>query len=50
MDQEYIFNHRYIPDWELDKLMKRNPDYCALPRKVSQWVLQQVSQRLASRY
>jgi putative transposase len=22
--------------------MKRNPDYCALPRKVSQWVLKQV--------
>src|SRR5215510_12808869 len=40
--QEYIFNHRYIPYAQLDKLMKRNPDYCALPRKVSQWVLKQV--------
>jgi putative transposase len=40
--QEYIFTHRYIPYTELDKKMKRNPDYCALPRKVSQWVLKQV--------
>jgi len=27
---------------QLDKEMKQNPDYCALPRKVSQWVLKQV--------
>lgn len=40
--REYIFNQRFIPYAELDKLMKRNPDYCALPRKVSQWVLKQV--------
>jgi putative transposase len=40
--QEYIFLQRFIPYAELDKLMKRNPDYCTLPRKVSQWVLQQV--------
>jgi putative transposase len=40
--QEYLFNHRFIPYTKLDKLMKRNPDYCALPRKVSQWVLKQV--------
>jgi putative transposase len=40
--QEYIFNHRYIPYSDLAKLMRTNPDYCALPRKVSQWVLQQV--------
>src|SRR5690348_6306154 len=40
--QEYIFNHRYIPYFTLDKLMKHDPDYCALPRKVSQWVLKQV--------
>lgn len=40
--QEYIFNQRFIPYATLDKLMKRNPDYCALPRKVSQWVLKQV--------
>lgn len=42
--QEYIFNHRYIPYAELDKLMKRNADYCALPRKVPQWVLKQLHQ------
>ncbi len=40
--QEYIFHHRYIPYAQLDKLMKQHPDYCALPRKVSQWVLKQV--------
>jgi putative transposase len=40
--QEYIFNHRYITYAQLDKVMKKNPDYCALPRKVSQWVLKQV--------
>ncbi|MBI5667388.1 MAG: IS200/IS605 family element transposase accessory protein TnpB [Chloroflexi bacterium] len=40
--QEYIFQHRFIAYAELDKLMKHNPDYCALPRKVSQWVLKQV--------
>ena len=40
--QEYLFNLRYIPYAQLDKMMKRNPDYCALPRKVSQWVLKQV--------
>src|SRR5262249_31857098 len=27
----------------LDKELKQQSDYCALPRKVSQWVLQQVS-------
>jgi putative transposase len=40
--QAYILNQRYIPYTKLDKLMQRNPDYCALPRKVSQWVLKQV--------
>ena len=40
--QEYIFNDRYISYAKLAKLMKTNPDYCALPRKVSQWVLKQV--------
>ncbi len=40
--QEYIFNHRYLPYPQLDKRMKRHPDYCALPRKVSQWVLKQL--------
>jgi putative transposase len=27
---------------QMDKLLKSNNDYCALPRKVSQWVLKQV--------
>ena len=40
--QEYIFNHRYLSYAQLDKLMKHNPDYCALPRKASQWVLKQL--------
>jgi putative transposase len=40
--QEYIFHGRYIPYADLDKRMKANPDYCALPRKVSQQVLRQV--------
>jgi len=40
--QAYIFNCGYIPYAKLDKLMKHNRDYCALPRKVSQWVLKQV--------
>jgi putative transposase len=40
--QEYIVNHHYIPYTRLDKLMKYHPDYCALPRKVSQQVLMQL--------
>src|SRR5262245_42780556 len=40
--QSYIFEKRYIPYVELNQLLKQNPDYCALPRKVSQWVLKQV--------
>lgn len=40
--QEYIFHRRFIPYAEMAKTMKTNPDYCALPRKVSQWVLKQV--------
>jgi putative transposase len=40
--QEYIFHGRYIPYADLDKRMKANPDYCVLPRKVSQQVLRQV--------
>ena len=40
--QSFIFEHRYIPCSQLAKLMKRSPDYCALPRKVSQWVLRQL--------
>lgn len=41
--QEYIFNHRYIAYPQLAKLMRRQSDYCALPRKVSQWVLKQLN-------
>jgi putative transposase len=40
--QAYIFDHHYLPYLKLDKIMKRHPNYCALPRKVSQWVLKQV--------
>jgi len=40
--QAFIFDHRYVPYNQVDKLMKRSPDYCALPRKVSQWVLKQL--------
>ncbi len=42
--QEYIFHQHYIPYPELARQMKTNPDYCALPRKVSQGVLRQVDQ------
>jgi len=42
--QSFIFQGQYIPYAKLDKLMKRSPDYCALRRKVSQWVLRQVDQ------
>jgi len=40
--QTFIFEHRYILYNQMDKLMKHSPDYCALPRKVSQWVLKQL--------
>jgi len=40
--QAYFFEKRTIGYSELYSLMKRQADYCALPRKVSQWVLQQV--------
>src|SRR5574341_1038199 len=40
--QEYLFNHRYIPYPELARLMRSQPDFCALPRKVSQQVLIQL--------
>lgn len=40
--QAYIFNHHYTPYTQLDKLMKHQSDYCALPRKVSQQVLMQL--------
>jgi putative transposase len=41
--QAFIFEGKWISYNKLDKLMKQNPDYCALPRKVSQWVLKQVA-------
>lgn len=40
--QEFIFNDRYISYRELDKMMQHQVDYCALPAKVSQWVLKQL--------
>src|SRR5574341_1340347 len=40
--QEFIFQRRYIPYADLDKLMTTNPDYYALPRNVSPQVLRQV--------
>ena len=40
--QAFILEHHYIPYNQMDKLMKSSPDYCALPRKVSQWVLKQL--------
>jgi hypothetical protein len=40
--QAYFFQQRIIGYGELDKQMQRQADYCALPSKVSQWVLQQV--------
>lgn len=46
--QEFIFNHHYISYIDLDKLMKQNPDYCALPRKVSQQVLRQLDKEWQS--
>jgi putative transposase len=46
--QEYIFNHHYIAYTQLDKLMKYQADYCALPRKVSQQVLMQIDQNWQS--
>ena len=40
--QSFIFTGKYIPYGKLDKRMQSSPDYCALPRKVSQWVLRQL--------
>ncbi len=40
--QTFIFTGQYIPYTQLAKLMKSNPDFCALPRKASQQVLMQV--------
>jgi putative transposase len=46
--QEYIFHQKRISYAELATIMKTNVDYCALPRKVSQWVLRQVTQNWKS--
>ena len=40
--QSLIFGSKYIPYGKLDKMLQASPDYCALPRKVSQWVLRQL--------
>jgi putative transposase len=42
--QSFIFKGEYISYSRMDKLMQQSPDYCALPRKVSQWVLRQLHQ------
>src|SRR6476659_7437130 len=40
--QSFIFKQSYIPYPTLAKLITASPEYCALPRKVSQWVLRQL--------
>jgi putative transposase len=42
--QSFIHSGKYINYRKMDKLMQQSPDYCALPRKVSQWVLRQLHQ------
>jgi transposase, IS605 OrfB family, central region len=42
--QSFILKGEYISYSRMDKLMQQSPDYCALPRKVSQWVLRQLHQ------
>ena len=42
--QSFINNGKYISYGKMDKLMQPSTDYCALPRKVSQWVLRQLHQ------
>ncbi|MEL6526391.1 MAG: RNA-guided endonuclease TnpB family protein, partial [Chloroflexota bacterium] len=41
--QTLFTEHTTLSYAQLAKDMKQNPDYCALPRKVSQWVLKQVT-------
>jgi putative transposase len=41
--QAYIKDHTVITYGELDKLMQPTEQYCALPAKVAQWVLKQVT-------
>lgn len=40
--QAYIFKHHYITYPEMAGMMRQQPDFCALPRKVSQQVLMQL--------
>jgi putative transposase len=40
--QSFIFENSHLSYNYLANIMKSDPDYCALPRKVSQWVLRQV--------
>jgi len=40
--QHFFVTGKSKSDSQLAREMKSNPDYCALPRKVSQWVLKQV--------
>ena len=46
--QEFIFNHRYISYPEMDKLMQDTEEYRALPAKVAQQVLIELSQNWKS--
>jgi putative transposase len=41
--QAFLSNSKYIPYGKLDKRMQASVDYCALPRKVLQWVLRQLN-------
>lgn len=46
--QGYIKERKRIGYTELARLMRENPDYQALPRKVGQWTLRQVTQAWSS--
>jgi len=46
--QHFFQTEKFIGYCNLDKLMKNNPDYVALPRKISQQVLQQVCKSFIS--
>lgn len=40
--QHFFATGETLPNQILHKKMQTNPDFCALPRKVSQWVVKQV--------
>ena len=40
--QAFIFENKFIPYSHLARDLKEQVDFCSLPRKVSQWVLQQL--------